>query len=84
LNPVVFRAFFNSRFLLYATCSFITITSPFLGNYELLDVIGNGSFGIIRKVWRKTDGLVYAIDGAFVFPGSPLFLVDIRTQGTQL
>ena len=26
--------------------------------YEPLDVIGNGSFGIIRKVKRKSDGLV--------------------------
>ena len=29
-----------------------------LVNYEPLDVIGNGSFGIIRKVRRKSDGLV--------------------------
>ncbi|KAH7909222.1 kinase-like domain-containing protein [Hygrophoropsis aurantiaca] len=28
--------------------------------YEPLDIIGNGSFGIIRKVRRKSDGLVYA------------------------
>ncbi|KAH7921052.1 kinase-like protein [Leucogyrophana mollusca] len=28
--------------------------------YEPLDVIGNGSFGIIRKVRRKSDGLIYA------------------------
>lgn len=26
--------------------------------YDPLDVIGNGSFGIIRKVRRKSDGLV--------------------------
>lgn len=26
--------------------------------YEPLDVIGNGSFGIIRKVRRKSDGVV--------------------------
>ena len=32
-------------------------TSPFLDNYEPLDVIGNGSFGIIGKPRRKTDGL---------------------------
>lgn len=31
---------------------------PFLDSYESLDVIGNGSFGIIRKVRRKSDGLV--------------------------
>ncbi|KAI0779573.1 kinase-like domain-containing protein [Fomes fomentarius] len=28
--------------------------------YEPLDVIGNGSFGIIRKVRRKTDGVIFA------------------------
>ncbi|KAJ3506182.1 hypothetical protein NLJ89_g7011 [Agrocybe chaxingu] len=32
-------------------------SSSFLDQYESLDVIGNGSFGIIRKVRRKTDGL---------------------------
>ena len=26
--------------------------------YEPLDIIGNGSFGIIRKVRRKADGVV--------------------------
>ncbi|CAA7270881.1 unnamed protein product [Cyclocybe aegerita] len=35
-------------------------SSSFLDQYESLDVIGNGSFGIIRKVRRKTDGLVFA------------------------
>ena len=45
------------------------MTSAFLDSYEPLDVIGNGSFGIIRKVRRKTDGLVRAICGTFVFPG---------------
>jgi serine/threonine protein kinase len=35
-----------------------------------LDVIGNGSFSIIRKVRRKTDGVVCAIGGTFVFQGS--------------
>jgi len=33
------------------------MTSPFLDNYEPLDDIINGSFGIIRKVRRKMDGL---------------------------
>jgi NIMA (never in mitosis gene a)-related kinase 2 len=33
-------------------------SSTFLDQYEPLDVIGNGSFGIIRKVRRKTDGVV--------------------------
>jgi hypothetical protein len=32
-------------------------SSP-LSLYEPLDIIGNGSFGIIRKVRRKSDGLV--------------------------
>ncbi|KAK0464695.1 kinase-like domain-containing protein [Desarmillaria tabescens] len=35
-------------------------SSSFLDQYEPLDVIGNGSFGIIRKVRRKTDGLIFA------------------------
>ncbi|XP_006461986.1 hypothetical protein AGABI2DRAFT_118840 [Agaricus bisporus var. bisporus H97] len=34
--------------------------SPFLAQYEPLDIIGNGSFGIIRKVRRKTDGTIFA------------------------
>ncbi|KAJ6607471.1 kinase-like domain-containing protein [Mycena sp. CBHHK59/15] len=36
------------------------MASNFLELYEALDVIGNGSFGIIRKVRRKTDGLIFA------------------------
>ncbi|KAF8153445.1 kinase-like domain-containing protein [Crassisporium funariophilum] len=35
-------------------------SSSFLEQYDSLDVIGNGSFGIIRKVRRKTDGLIFA------------------------
>ncbi|KAG8219144.1 kinase-like domain-containing protein [Butyriboletus roseoflavus] len=34
--------------------------STFLELYEPLDIIGNGSFGIIRKVRRKSDGLIFA------------------------
>ena len=34
-----------------------TMASP-LDLYEPLDIIGNGSFGIIRKVRRKADGVV--------------------------
>ncbi|KAI0085015.1 kinase-like domain-containing protein [Irpex rosettiformis] len=34
--------------------------TTFLELYEPLDVIGNGSFGIIRKVCRKSDGLIFA------------------------
>lgn len=33
-------------------------SSNFLDLYEPLDIIGNGSFGIIRKVRRKSDGVV--------------------------
>lgn len=29
-----------------------------LEQYDSLEVIGNGSFGIIRKVRRKSDGVV--------------------------
>ncbi|KAF8216450.1 kinase-like domain-containing protein [Mycena galopus ATCC 62051] len=36
------------------------MTTNFLDLYDALDVIGNGSFGIIRKVRRKTDGLIFA------------------------
>lgn len=35
-----------------------TMASVFLDLYDPLDIIGNGSFGIIRKVRRKSDGLV--------------------------
>ncbi|KAI0633514.1 kinase-like domain-containing protein [Trametes polyzona] len=35
------------------------MSSP-LDLYEPLDIIGNGSFGIIRKVRRKADGLIFA------------------------
>ncbi|KZP29082.1 kinase-like protein [Athelia psychrophila] len=31
-----------------------------LTQYDALDIIGNGSFGIIRKVRRKSDGLIFA------------------------
>ncbi|KAG2368496.1 kinase-like domain-containing protein [Suillus spraguei] len=34
--------------------------SNFLELYEPLDIIGNGSFGIIRKVRRKSDGQILA------------------------
>ncbi|EKM54913.1 uncharacterized protein PHACADRAFT_147200 [Phanerochaete carnosa HHB-10118-sp] len=35
------------------------MSSP-LALYEPLDIIGNGSFGIIRKVSRKADGVIFA------------------------
>ncbi|KAI0311530.1 kinase-like domain-containing protein [Amylostereum chailletii] len=34
--------------------------ASFLDLYEPLDIIGNGSFGIIRKVRRKSDGIILA------------------------
>ncbi|KAJ4490456.1 kinase-like domain-containing protein [Lentinula aciculospora] len=36
------------------------MASSFLDQYEAMDVIGNGAFGIIRKVKRKTDGTIFA------------------------
>jgi len=42
------------------TARFVRTTNMnnFLELYEPLDIIGNGSFGIIRKVRRKSDGQV--------------------------
>ena len=34
--------------------------SSVLDDYEAGDVIGNGSFGLIRKVRRKADGALFA------------------------
>ncbi|KAF9260853.1 kinase-like protein [Marasmius fiardii PR-910] len=36
------------------------MATSFLDQYDALDVIGNGSFGIIRKVRRKADGSIFA------------------------
>ncbi|KAE9411493.1 kinase-like protein [Gymnopus androsaceus JB14] len=36
------------------------MASSFLDQYESIDVIGNGAFGIIRKVRRKSDGMIFA------------------------
>jgi hypothetical protein len=48
--------------------------------YDVLDEIGNGAFGIVRKVRRKSDGLVgsdYSIKiGTHGLP-------DIRTEGDK-
>jgi len=38
------------------------VMSSFIDQYEPLDIIGNGSFGIIRKVRRKADGVVRSSD----------------------
>ncbi|VDC05017.1 unnamed protein product [Peniophora sp. CBMAI 1063] len=35
-------------------------TAEFLSQYEPLDIVGNGSFGVIRKVRRKVDGAIFA------------------------
>jgi NIMA (never in mitosis gene a)-related kinase 2 len=37
-----------------------TAMAAFLDQYEPMDVIGNGSFGIIRKVKRTADGVIFA------------------------
>lgn len=34
--------------------------SEFLGQYEVLDVIGNGMFGVIKKVRNKVTGEILA------------------------
>jgi hypothetical protein len=34
------------------------MATEWLDQFESLDVIGNGSFGVIRKVRRKADGAV--------------------------
>jgi len=38
------------------------VMSSFIDQYEPLDIIGNGSFGIIRKVRRKVDDVVRSPD----------------------
>ncbi|KAG8833129.1 G2-specific serine/threonine protein kinase [Serendipita sp. 400] len=38
----------------------LTTRAQFLDAYEPIDIIGNGSFGVIRKVRRKEDGAIYA------------------------
>ena len=63
-----------------------TMASP-LELYEPLDVIGNGSFGIIRKVRRKADGVVsWRHAQSTRNPRTPDLstMVDLRTQGAQL
>ena len=48
--------------------------------YEPLDIIGNGSFGIIRKVRRKTDGVV----SVFYVPSSDLLSLSLTTLNERL
>ena len=31
-----------------------------IDDYEPLEIIGNGSFGVIRKVKRRSDGVLFA------------------------
>ena len=59
--------------------------STLLDLHEPLDVIGNGSFGIIRKVKRKSDGLVSPKASHNPLPSrdSPE-TIDIRQEGTLL
>lgn len=34
--------------------------SSVIDDYEPLEIIGNGSFGVIRKVRRRSDGILFA------------------------
>ena len=34
--------------------------SAVIDDYEPLEIIGNGSFGVIRKVKRRSDGQLFA------------------------
>lgn len=58
--------------------------------YEPLEVIGNGSFGIIRKVRRKSDGEVRVVesDSVVVIAGTDgltkRIWIDTRKEGTQI
>ena len=55
--------------------------STLLDLYEPLDVIGNGSFGIIRKVKRKSDGLVRPKPTSLFVTGLTAH-TDFRQEGT--
>ena len=39
------------------------MTCNFLEHYDTLEVIGHGAFGIVRKVRRKSDGMVTLFSG---------------------
>lgn len=34
--------------------------SSVIDDYDPLEIIGNGSFGVIRKVRRRSDGMLFA------------------------
>lgn len=54
--------------------------APFLDLYDSLDVIGNGSFGIIRKVRRKMDGQVRSFDTRHFSPMSTCLQIFARKE----
>lgn len=64
--PLIYRALFSSIVLIYLTLAFPLFQnqlggctmSGWLDQFECLDIIGNGSFGVIRKVRRKADNQV--------------------------
>lgn len=57
--------------------------AAFLDMYEPLDVIGNGSFGIIRKVRRKSDGLVRAFLSLLNHVAHDGMWLDFRKEGVE-
>jgi hypothetical protein len=59
------------------------MSSTFLDQYEPLDIIGNGSFGIIRKVRRKTDGVVRLAKPDGLHRHLFQLLIDFRTKGVE-
>ena len=64
-NPKPARDLHASRVLCHLFDRFPFMAAPVaqhpLEQYESLEVIGNGSFGIIRKVRRKSDGVVSVV-----------------------
>ena len=48
--------------------------------YDAVDVIGKGSFGIIRKVRRKSDGLVCPTDTTALFI-TDVYRTDFCSKG---
>jgi hypothetical protein len=69
---------------LFIRSDYTMSSAAFLDQYEPLDIIGNGSFGIIRKVRRKTDGLVrLAKCQKLLLRHSLLLSIDFCTKGTK-